>query len=198
MIVVDVKQGSPAWLTARGCIPTSSCFDMIVTSKGEPSKSRTKYLYKLAGQRVSGVYEESYKSAAMERGTEMEAQAKLAYEFINDVKIDEVGFCVSDCGRYGSSPDGLIGEDGLIEIKCPIITTQVGYLLDNSFPTDYVQQVQGELLVTGRKWADFFSFFPGMKPLQIRVYPDPKFQEALKRELIAASEELENIVKKLQ
>lgn len=197
MKIVNCIQNSTEWYLARCGVPTASNFDKIVTSNGEPSKQRTKYMWELAGQCIIKNPEESYQNAAMLRGIEMQFEAKSLYELINGVSVQEVGFCLDDSGKYGSSPDGLVGDDGGLEIKCPLLATHVGYLLYNHLPTDYIQQVQGNLLVTGRKWWDFKSYYPGIKPLIIRVERDEKFIKLLKQELIAFCEELENVVKKI-
>ncbi len=120
------------------------------------------------------------------------------YELIGE-PVQEVGFCVSDCGRFGCSPDGLVGEDGLVEIKCPIISTHVEYLLKckDECPTDYFQQTQGQILVTGRKWVDFVSYFPGLPPLIVREEPNEVFQKLLIKELDLFTNELDEVVKKL-
>ena len=185
MKLVNCTQNSPEWISARSGIPTASNFDKIVTSKGDPSKQRTKYMWQLAGERITKKPEESYQNASMIRGTEMQSEAKSLYEIINDVPVQEVGFCLDDTGNYGASPDGLLGDIGGIEIKCPLLSTHVGYLLDNNIPVDYIQQVQGNLLVTGREYWEFMSYYPNIKPLIIRVHRDIKFIDLLKSELIA-------------
>lgn len=183
---------------ARCGIPTASNFDMIVTTKGEPSKQRQKYLYKLVGEVISGTTEESYQNDAMKRGTEVEEEARKFYQIVSDNVVSTVGLCLSDCGGYGASPDGLVGEKGQIEIKCPQMSTHIGYLIDNKLPTDYFQQTQGQLLVTSREWCDFISYYPGIKPLIIRVYPDQEFIKKLSQELSLFCKELEETVNKLK
>lgn len=194
MRLVDCEQKTPEWYAARCGIPTASGFDKIITTKGEQSKQRTKYMYQLAGERVAGVSEETYQSAAMIRGIEIEEEARDFYEFTTGEIVTKVGFCVSECGRFGASPDGLVGEDGLLEIKCPTLAVHVGYLLENKLPTDYFQQTQGQLLVTGRKWSDFISYYPGIKPLMLRVFPDGGFHQLLGAELSGFCAELEQII----
>lgn len=198
-MIVDVIQRTDAWLECRLGIPTSSNFDKIVTTKGEPSKQAQKYLYKLAGERVSGICEESYQNGAMSHGVELEPEARNFYQVITDNEVEQVGFCISDDGfRYGASPDGLVGDNGLIEIKCPSIAVHVEYLLNEKLPTTYFQQVQGQLLVTSREWCDFISYFPGLKPLIVRVERDEKFLLCLKSELESFCKELENVVEKIK
>jgi hypothetical protein len=181
MTIIDCEQRSDEWFAARLGVPSASSFEQIVTMKGEPSKQREKYLYKLAGEKVAGKAEESYQNAAMLRGVELEDTARQLYQLITDAQVDQVGFCVQD--GCGCSPDGLIGTTGGMEIKCPTISTHVGYLLNGGLPSEYFQQVQGSLLITGREWWDFVSFYPGLRPLIVRVEPDKAFLKALKAEL---------------
>jgi len=199
MKIIDVQQNSPEWFFARLGIPTASNFDKIVDTKGQPSKQKTKYMNKLAGEKVSGLQEETYTNGIMQRGIEMEDEARKLYELQADKEVKQVGLCVSEGNIiYGASPDGLIGSDGLLEIKCPLIATHVSYLLENKLPTDYYQQTQGQLLVTGRKWVDFMSYYPGIKPFIVRVKPDKAFQEALKRELTIFCAELAQVVERIK
>jgi YqaJ-like viral recombinase domain len=196
MKIIEVVQGTPEWFAARCGIPTASNFDKIITSDGKPSKQREKYLFQLAGEKIIGKAEETYTNAAMQRGVEMEAEARQLYELVSGNTVNQIGLCVDN--GYGASPDGLIGEDGGLEIKCPILSTQVSYLLDNKLPVEYFQQVQGNLLVTGRKWWDFVSYYPGMPPLSIRVFPDMGFQATLKAQLELFCKELDEVIKKLK
>lgn len=196
MKIINCEQGSLEWFEARLGIPSSSNFDKIITTAGKPSKQREKYMYRLAGESVSGVLEESYQNAAMLRGIEMEDEAKQLYTLITGNEVTEVGFCVEE--GYGASPDGLIAEKGCLELKCPLVATHVGYLLANKLPTDYFQQVQGQLLVTGREWADFMSYSPGLKPMIVRVNRDETFINALKIELAVFCEELRVVIGKIK
>lgn len=199
MIVLDVEQGTQEWLAARCGIPTASNFDCILTAKGEPSKQAQKYLYKLAGERVSGKPEDTYQNAAMTRGIEMEAEAADLYEIMFDVKAEQVGICYADERKlYACSPDRLIGADGGLEIKCPQIHTHVGYLIDGVLPTEYFQQVQGELHVTGREWFDFMSYYPGLKPLIVRVHRDEPFLKRLGPALNGFCEALDEIAERIR
>lgn len=194
MKIIECEQKTPEWFAARCGIPTASSFDKLITTTGKQSAQRTKYMYQLAGERVSGKSEDGFQSAAMLRGIETESEARRFYEFTSSQTITQVGFCLSDCGRYGASPDGLVGEDGLLEIKCPTLAVHVGYLLENKPPTDYFQQTQGQLFVTGRKWSDFISYYPGLQPLVIRVTPDQAFHQLLSTELTGFCGELEQII----
>jgi hypothetical protein len=180
---IDVEQYSPEYWAAKLGKPSSSKFGLILTTKGEKSAQAKKYMLKLAGERVAGVAEETYQNGVMRRGLELEAEAREYYEFITGQEVRQVGFCLADEGPWGASPDGLIGEEGCLEIKCPTMAVHVGYLLGGVLPSDYFQQVQGQLAVTGRPWVDFLSYYPGLPHLLVRVGPEKPFIQALKREL---------------
>jgi putative phage-type endonuclease len=199
VIVAEVLQGTPEWLAARLGIPTASGFDRIITTKGEPSKQAQKYMYQLAAERITGAKEEGYQNGVMQRGMEMEAEARAMYEFITGNEVKTVGVCYPDEKKaYGCSPDGLVNSDGLVEIKCPTSPVHVAYLLSGELPAEYFQQVQGQLLVTGRKYVDFFSFYPGLKPLPVRVERDEKFIKALMVELEIFVKELDEITERIR
>lgn len=197
MRIIDVEQGSPEWFKVRCGLPTASNFDKLITSTGKPSKQKEKYLYKTAGEYITGIPEEGYQSQAMIRGNELEQEARSFYEMVKGVTVQQVGFCIEDETGSGCSPDGLVGEDGLIQIKCPSLAVHVEYLLSDKIETAYFEQVQGEMYVTGRKWNDLVSYYPGMKPLIIRVKRDETFINALKTELKTFNRELKEIIKKL-
>ena len=196
MKTIECVQGTPEWFAVRCGVPTASNFDKLLCADGKVSKQRTKYLWQLAGETITGIAEETYQNAAMERGKIVEAEARQLYSLVTGEEVKEVGFCISN--DYGASPDGLVGEKGLLEIKCPNIATHVGYLLDNAMPVDYFQQTQGQLFVTGRAWVDFMSYYPGMKPLIVRVTRDEKFIFALADELNKFCTELKETVKKIR
>jgi hypothetical protein len=193
-----VEQRTEEWYESRLGIPTGSCFDRIVTMKGEPSKQAEKYMYQLAGELLSGERENCYQSADMLRGTELESEARLVYEMENEVEVVVPGFQLASCGLYGGSADGLVGSDGMIEIKCPKASTHIEYLESGKLPSTYFQQVHGYMLIYSRQWCDFFSYFPGIKPFQVRVYPDTKFQEKLHGELVKFCEALKKLVDKVR
>lgn len=199
IIARSIAQNTPEWDEIRRGIPTASNFAMIATSKGEPSKSREKYMYQLAAERISGIKEESYKNAHMARGLAMEAQARAFYELTTGNKVDVIGFCHRDRDKlFGCSPDGLVDKDGLVEIKCPSSAIHVKYLLENKLPTEYIQQIQGQLFITGRKWCDFFSFYPGLPPLLIRIYQNDVFAERIEEVLKTFCKELDVVSKKIE
>lgn len=198
MIALELDQQTPEWYAARCGVPSASNFDKIVTTKGEPSKQAQKYLYQLAGERVIGKQEETYQNGFMQRGVELEAEARQFYELVTDSIVQKVGLCFPDESRqYACSPDGFVGIDGGLEIKCPSMAVHIGYVIDNVLPTEYLQQVQGNLLVTGRQWWDFVSYYPGLKPLIVRVERDEKFLAALKLSLELFHQNLEEITKRI-
>ena len=196
MEIINVEQRSPEWYKARLGIPTSSNFDKLITTDGKPSKQRIKYIYQLAGERITGQPTDTYSNGIMERGREIEEEARRFYELLNDVEIQKTGFFLSN--GYGASPDGLVGKDGIIEIKCPLIHTHIEYILSNVLPKIYFQQVEGLLLVTERKWCDFVSYYPGLKPLIVRVERDEKFIPLLREQLDLTCKEIEEVTKKLK
>jgi len=198
-VYMIMEQGSDEWCALRAGLPSASCFDKIITSKGEPSKQAKKYLYALAGERLLGFSPETYQNDAMLRGNELEAEARASYEFITDTEVRQVGFCFQDKRRrWGCSPDGIIGEDGGLEIKCPTLPVAIEYLDKGKIPTAYVLQVQGSMLVTGRAWWDFMSYYPGLRPLIVRVERDEKLIGALKGALEGFCEQLDTMVESLK
>ena len=159
MIVVDVEQGSPEWFAARLGRPTGSVYsDVLAKGKGV---TRGNLKVKLALEIVTGRQGATFKkTGAMLDGTEREPFARALYESSRNVFVDEVGFCQHDTIFTGVSPDGLIGADGMVEIKCPTDAVHRDYMLRMDEPPEYRAQIQGQLWVTGRKWCDFCSYHP--------------------------------------
>lgn len=199
MIVLnDLEQGSEAWLQARLGIPTASCFKRLFTSTGKPSTSAETYFYELLAERLTGQPASEYTNEWMVRGTELEPQARSTYEFIQDVQVEQIGFVYLDERRHvGCSPDGLIGDDGLIEIKAPKASTHVKYLLAGKLPADYVPQVQGQLWITGRNFCDFMSYHPDCDPLIVRVDRDEGYIAKLSEEVEKLAKKVDEAMKKL-
>jgi len=176
-VLVEVEQRSDEWQKLRVGIPTASCFDKIITpATGRASASAVAYRRELLAEWLMGQPVSVKESNWMQRGTELEPEARAFYEFEADAEVTEAGFVFLDERRQiGCSPDGLVGDDGLIEIKCPAPNTHVGYLIDAKLPTAYIPQVQGALWVTGRKWCDFVSYHPEMESLIVRVRRDEPY-----------------------
>jgi len=161
MEIINCEQGGSEWLKARLGVATCSNFSKIVTSTGELSKQLKSYAIKLASELLTVEQEDSYTNKDMERGNELEPEARQAYQEYAFCEVKEVGFMIDN--GFGYSPDGLIDDDGLIEIKCPNQTTHTQYLFEDRLPTAYKAQVQGGLLTSGRKFCDFVSYNPSFK-----------------------------------
>ncbi len=175
MKIHDVAQGTTAWSELRSGIPTASCFDEIITPTGKLSKSQEGYMLTLLAERLMGHPLVEFTSSWMQRGTEMESEADSFYRFQRDVDTQRIGFVTNDDETVGASPDRFVGEDGLLEIKVPAPHTHVGYLLFRTVDKKYWPQIQGQLWVTGRKWADILSYHPEMAPALIHVERDEAY-----------------------
>jgi len=181
-IINNIEQGTNEWLKLRLGIPTASNFNKIITSKGGNSTQINAYALELASDTLILEPEESYKSSDMERGNELEPEAREAYEQYTFNSVNIVSFIKeNDCGY---SPDGLVGEEGLIEIKCPQKKNHTEYLSKKTLPSAYKAQVQGGLMISGRKWCDFISYNPNFEEknrlMIIRVFRDEEFIYKLK------------------
>lgn len=191
MQVLNLEQGTQSWFDARKGIPTASCFSKIVTpAKGDKSTSSKTYMYELMAEKL-GASSESYSNEWMERGNELESMARNTFEFIMDLKVDEVGMIKTDCGKIGCSPDGLIGDDGGLEIKCPKASTHIKYLIDGILPLEYKTQVMGSLMVSERKYWYFMSYHPELKPLILKVERDEEFIDKMKKHIYSFVDEME-------
>ena len=181
MRIIDCEQGTDEWLAARLGIPSASMYGKIITTQGKWSTQADSYINQLVAEVLTGERTPVYQNEHMTRGTELEPEARRMYEFISDNKVDEVGFCMHDTLEAGASPDGLIGDDGGLEIKCPAASTHVEYLRGDTLPSKYKQQVMGCLWITGREWWDFMSYYPNMKPLIVRVERDEEYIAELEK-----------------
>lgn len=187
MKIYDFIQGSDEWYAARlGKVTASKFATATASGRGSsPSKTRKDLMIKLIAERMTGMPEESYSNKAMEYGTETEQEAREYYEALNGVSVRQVGFIERD-EDTGASPDGLIDDDGMLEIKCPFPTTHIKYILADKMPAEYVKQVQGQLWVAERKWCDFISF-------DSRVSQRPYFCKRVVRDETCISELEANI-----
>jgi putative phage-type endonuclease len=177
-IIRNIEQGSDEWLKLRLGVATASNFDKIITTTGKESESLKKYALQLATELMLETPEPSFKNDVMARGNELESLARDAYQEQTFNVVEQITMFKSDCGNFGYSPDGIVGDGGLVEIKCPLAITHFKYLLDNKMPTDYWQQVQGGLWVSQRKWIDFVSFnsyFKDKKLFIVRVERDEEY-----------------------
>jgi putative phage-type endonuclease len=172
------------WLENRlGFVTASKFSDVLAKGQG---KTRRSYMLKLAAERITGKPIETYKNDAMERGIELEEQARNEYEFITGNTVELSGFVKID-DDTGCSPDGLVGDKGLVEIKCPLVTTHIEYVLAGKLPPTYKAQVMGQLWVTGREWCDFVSYCPDVKSdkyiMIVRVERDESYIDNLRKEV---------------
>ena len=193
MRIVCDRQQTEQWDRWRAR-PTASEFGSFITPvKGDYSSTATKYACKIVAKRL-GVYTEPPPSYWMEYGLEMEPNAKRAYAITMGHDIQEVGFCLPDnTDAYGGSPDGLVGHEGLVEIKCPAPETLIGYHEAGSLPSQYKPQVQGLLLITERYWCDFFAFHPELMPFRVRVCADREYQQKIAENLLRLLDDIARI-----
>lgn len=194
--MIEIEQGTPEWHAARlGRVTASKVADVMAKTKTGYSASRTNYMMELLCQRLTGNREEGYINAAMQRGTELEPIARIAYEAAEGVLVDQVGFVIHPLMDYfGASPDGLVGADGLIEIKCPNTAQHVEFLRTGKPEGKYIIQMQAQMACTGRGWCDFVSYDDRMpEPLQyrkVRVWRDSEFIKVMENEIAHFAAEL--------
>lgn len=185
---IDCEQGSPEWFLARAGIPTASEFATVM-AKGE-GKTRRKYLMTLLGERMTGEVVESYSNGHMERGKIMEAEARDLYLFRTGAESRLAGTFVNDDIGAGASPDSVIGDDGLLEVKTRLPHLQLELLLKGGLPAEHKDQVQGQMLVTGRKWVDYVSYWPKLPAHIVRVERDEAYIATLSQEIADFNGEL--------
>lgn len=168
----EVVQGTEEWHAARrGKLTASRIADMMARTKTGYAASRENYRAQLVVERLTGETPDGFTNAAMRWGTETEPMARAAYSFWADADVVEVGFIDHPTLEWaGASPDGLVGDDGLVEIKCPESKTHIATLRGGAIPDKYVKQMQWQMACTGRKWCDFVSFDPRLPvPMQMHV-----------------------------
>ena len=178
----EVAQGSDAWHQMRCGVVTASTMSRIVTPtlKAAANEKSRAHEWELLAQRITGHVEPQFITDAMLRGIEDEITARQLYS-ATYAPVTETGFVTRDFGGFkiGYSPDGLVGDDGLIEVKSRYQRFQVETILSGAMPDDFALQVQTGLLVTGRAWCDFISYSAGLPMVTIRVEPDPAMQDAI-------------------
>ena len=198
-----MEQRTSEWFQERlGKVTASRVADIIARTKSGYSASRDNYMAQLVCERMTQTPVESYTNAAMQWGTEQEPFARAAYESAKDVLVEEVGFIPHPLiQNSGASPDGLVGEFGLVEIKCPNTATHIQTLLDQKIPEKHITQMQWQMCCTDRRWCDFVSFDPRMaEGLQIfikRVEFDPEYVSMLEKEVILFLKELDTKIEQL-
>lgn len=180
----EVIQGSDEWKRLRAGVPTASVFEDVM-AKGE-GKTRRTLLYKLVGERLTGEPADSFSNVHTARGNEVEPEARSLYSMMSDNEVAQVGFCLNDglcAAPVGYSPDGLIGDDGLLELKSRLPHLQIELLVSGEVPTKHMPQIQGGMWVSGRQWIDFGSYCRGLPLFIKRVYRDELYIVRLKKEL---------------
>jgi putative phage-type endonuclease len=199
-IIETCEQGSIEWLSLRlGKITASRVKDVLTKGRGtSPSKTSESYMMELIAEILTGNSKPFFENDAMRWGTETEPQARAMYAVNNDfVDVKEVAF-VEHNEQVGISPDGLVGDDGLLEIKCPNTTTQLKRALSDDYSADYKAQIQMQLWVTEREWCDFLSFDPRLECsagyLQQRVMRDEEYIEEMKVKVYAFVDKMNELI----
>lgn len=199
MRIIQCEQGSETWDIFRMTRPTASNFGRIITpKKGQLSAQHRDYACELVAKQI-GAFTEPPPSYWMEWGTEHEAPAIEDYCRRYGAEAERVGFVLPDgTDDYGGSPDALVFDrNGILEVKCPKPETLIRYHWDGELPDEYKAQVQGNLLITGCKFADFFAWHPELQPFHVRVDPDEAFQESMKEALSQFNAALRELVAKV-
>jgi len=192
-----MQQRTEEWMASRcGKVTASRIADLMARTKSGYGASRTNYMAELLIERLTGQPSDRYTNAAMEWGTAQEPAAREAYELAHNVMVEEVGFILHPLiADAGASPDGIVGDLGLVEIKCPNSATHLDTLLSGAVPDKYVKQMQFQMACTGRHWCDFASFDPRLPPRMqlfvIRVERDPSLMNDMEEEVRAFLKELE-------
>lgn len=200
-----LEQRTPEWFAARaGAFTASRMADLMAKTKSGPSASRKNMITTLAVERITGTCVETYTNAAMQRGVDLEREALDAYAFETGVAVISEAFIKHPTiSRVGCSPDGLVNDDGLVEIKCPsAMAKHLEALTNGSHAVEYRWQLQHQLFVTGREWVDAVSYDPrfpsGLQLAVKRIFKDAEDQEAIAAEIAAADSEIEAIVAALK
>ena len=199
MKTYDMPQLSDEWFQIKlGKVGASSMSKVLAGGKG---KTRKSYMLKLAAEILTEQRVETYSNAAMERGIELEPEARREYGFIKGVDVEQIGWIEQDNEKIGCSPDG-IPPDGLVEIKCPLATTHIDYctMPEGWTPPEYMAQFQGQMWVCEKPWVDFVSYCPEIKGKYIhivRVYRDEALIQKIEAETIKFLDELNLLIKKM-
>lgn len=190
----NVEQGTPEWFAIRAGMPTASEFETIMKTRkdGKPSDMRRTYLLQLAGEVLTGEPPEGFFSIYTERGKTLEPEARDLYAMLSETDPQQVGFITN--GAKGCSPDSLIGNDGMLEIKTKKPALLIDAILKDAFLEEHKAQCQGALWVAEREWIDLCVYWPGLPPVITRAYRDDEYIAALSTAVDAFSAELAEIV----
>lgn len=199
-----MEQRTEEWFAARvGKVTASRVADLMAKTKTGYGASRNNYMAELICERLTGESAPMFQSAAMQWGTDTEPMARDAYSFLTSATVVEEGFVVHPrLSDFGASPDGLVGDNGLVEIKCPNTATHIDTLLSETVPKKYITQIQAQLACTGREWCDFVSFDPRLPDeMQMwikRVDRDNQFIADMEAEIAAFLQELDDKISSLR
>lgn len=188
--MLEIEQGSPEWFKIRaGKVTASRVADVLAKTKTGWGASRANYAAELIAERLTGVAAEGFTNAAMQWGTDQEPRARASYEFYTGNDVQQVGFVIHpQIADAGASPDGLVGDDGLVEFKCPNTSTHIDTLISQTIPAKYVTQMMWQMACTGRKWCDFVSYDPrlpeNMQMFIKRIHSDEKTIREMKFAII--------------
>lgn len=201
--IIQCEQRTDEWAALRcGKVTASRVSDVLAEIKKGEAASRRNYRTELVIETLTGSPVEQYVSPEMVWGTEQEPFARAAYELRCDVTVDTAGFVIHpEIPRFGASPDGFIGSDGLVEFKCPNTATHIGYLLGQTLPVEYASQMFSQLACTGREWCDFVSYDPRLpEHLQLfirRLHRDGAIIQQIEAKVGEFLEEVDATVDKL-
>lgn len=204
--MIECAQGTQEWKEARTGVITASRFRDATetTKKGEATAKAVSYLAQVAIERISGEpSDEGFVTWQMRRGTELEPVARLMYESRSGAFVTEAGIAVTDDGKFGYSTDGLVDDDGLIEIKCVASPEKIIHIVTTGDVSEYIHQMQGGMWITGRKWCDFVLYVPQLrsvgKELFIRrIKRDDDFIEVMEQKLMSFEREVSSIERRLR
>lgn len=200
---MSAPQGTQEWLMERaGCLTASAIADMLAKTKTGESASRANLRARLVAERLTGLPQESFSSPAMKWGNEQEPFARAAYEIKSGNLVDQAGLVMHPSIQFaGASPDGLIDDCGLVEIKCPNTATHIEYLLSGVPPKKYHPQMLWQMECTGRQWCDFVSFDPrmpeSMQLFMARFERDGVALSEIRKEAIAFLSEVDGLIEQL-
>ena len=199
-----MEQRTPEWFAARtGKVSASKVSDVMSKTKSGYGASRATYMSQLLVERLTGTPTEFYANAAMQWGTDTEPQARAAYEFKTGNAVIEEGFILHpNIEMSGASPDGMVCDEGMLEIKCPNTATHIATLLAEKAPSKHMNQMQWQMACAGRQWCDFVSFDPRLPENNdffcVRVDRDDERIEELESEVVKFLGELDEMILKLK
>jgi len=196
--IITCEQGSLQWFEARKGIPTASEFETLMKrlKSGKTSDTRRAYMLQLAGERLTGEPPEGFGSIYTDRGKALEPRARDLYAMWANVDPVQVGFIRN--GDTGCSPDSLVGNDGMLEIKTKKPGLLIDAILSDTFLDEHKAQCQGGLWIAEREWIDLLVFWPGLPPFSKRAYRDEEYIKALAAEVATFNEEVAEVVAKVQ